>query len=556
MVYYVSTPTRSPTYLPALDDSERRYLHDFLTKTGPELAGVYNPELWLRYTVKMTYYEPAIKHAVIAITALHRQFRESTTMSLVGADISFALQQYTKAISLLTESIRQPSWTFPDTPLIACMLFCAFESMSYHLHSAISHASSGLKIITERQRCGSRISEKSVPTEILSPIYTRLDTQGLELASFQCQRPLQYRTKKAIAGFDSIDEAQRMFDDLTNSIFHAMYEIDAQDPATTQMQKQAGLYNLAPLFRDLVSNYRSWCDAFDQFIHLSMAEDQIGACLLLQLWRILIEINLQVDLRAGEMHFDCFETSFQAIVELAFEFVLLHGGKKARLQNRDQSLPAAPHDEHLLHQSTSNDTGSRGGYLGIHPRHTPFVTGKILDQTMQESSTRSLLRVSRSSRKDHLEHAKNAGDLDVLPHDLKPSFSFSPGIVSPLYVTISRCRNSAIRRSALLLMQRCKRREDLWDSELAARLGTRVMNIEEQRARDLDDTKSEKSTALHDERYLLSASQIPNEARVRMIKPTFLPGRKSIERFYLGLPGALCDAQEMGETWIEEILEW
>jgi hypothetical protein len=41
-----------------------------------------------------------------------------------------------------------------------------------------------------------------------------------------------------------------------------------------------------------------------------------------------------------------------------------------------------------------------------------------------------------------------------------------------------------------------------------------------------------------------------------MIKPTFLPDRRSIERYYLGFPAVDGDSGWVEETWIEEIMEW
>jgi hypothetical protein len=105
-------------------------------------------------------------------------------------------------------------------------------------------------------------------------------------------------------------------------------------------------------------------------------------------------------------------------------------------------------------------------------------------------------------------------------------------------------------------MQRCKRREGLWDADLAARLGQRVIEIEEQCAKELSGTAIESPTALSNTSNITSSIQIPNEARVRMIKPTFLPDRRSIERYYLGFPAVYDDSGCIEETWIEEIMEW
>ena len=152
VVCYVSIPAQSPNTYPSLNEKEQRLFHAFRTRTGLELAGVHATEFWLRYVVYIAISEPAIKHAILGLTALHQRFRARQSLELLEKDTAYALRQYTKAISILTESIKTESMIFSDTPLVACILFCAYESISYHLHSATSHAGSGIKLLTERER--------------------------------------------------------------------------------------------------------------------------------------------------------------------------------------------------------------------------------------------------------------------------------------------------------------------------------------------------------------------------------------------------------------------
>jgi len=66
------------------------------------------------------------------------------------------------------------------------------------------------------------------------------------------------------------------------------------------------------------------------------------------------------------------------------------------------------------------------------------------------------------------------------------------GIIAPLYVTLSRCTIPHLRREALKLLEAAPRREGMWDAEVAAKIATSVLAIEE---RDMistqDQSKSE-----------------------------------------------------------------
>jgi hypothetical protein len=65
------------------------------------------------------------------------------------------------------------------------------------------------------------------------------------------------------------------------------------------------------------------------------------------------------------------------------------------------------------------------------------------------------------------------------------SFSFHLGILSPLFLTSIRCRDSAIRRRAVHILSSLRRCEGLWDSRLAATVARNVIDAEEKNIRQI-----------------------------------------------------------------------
>lgn len=65
-------------------------------------------------------------------------------------------------------------------------------------------------------------------------------------------------------------------------------------------------------------------------------------------------------------------------------------------------------------------------------------------------------------------------------HIEKSNFMFDSGIIGPLYVVAVLCRNPKIRRKVLGLLEANPRREGVWDSVLAAKAATVIMNVEEE----------------------------------------------------------------------------
>jgi hypothetical protein len=114
-------------------------------------------------------------------------------------------------------------------------------------------------------------------------------------------------------------------------------------------------------------------------------------------------------------------------------------------------------------------------------------------------------------------------------------FSLDLGIIAPLYIVVSRCRDPAIRRRGLQLLASCNRREGIWDSTLSARVAERIIAIEEDGAIS---------------HPVLYASQIPEHSRIRDLKPTFGVEREALIRYTKAVDFVGPDDE------YEEFLEW
>jgi hypothetical protein len=118
---------------------------------------------------------------------------------------------------------------------------------------------------------------------------------------------------------------------------------------------------------------------------------------------------------------------------------------------------------------------------------------------------------------------------------LKKLFSIDLGIIAPLYILVSRCRDPAIRRRGLQLLASCNRREGIWDSTLTARVAERIIAIEEEGATS---------------HPVLYASQIPEYSRVRDLNTTFGVDRQGLIQYTKSVECVGPDDK------YEELLEW
>jgi hypothetical protein len=108
---------------------ERRCFDFFCRRTILQLSSAFNLLFWDRLLVPATHHELAIRHAAIALGALHEHF-EQRSNQMEDEDV-FALQRYVKAIELLTAPVRDRGKPAADVALMTCVLFVCFEVNIY-----------------------------------------------------------------------------------------------------------------------------------------------------------------------------------------------------------------------------------------------------------------------------------------------------------------------------------------------------------------------------------------------------------------------------------------
>jgi hypothetical protein len=147
-----------------------------------------------------------------------------------------------------------------------------------------------------------------------------------------------------------------------------------------------------------------------------------------------------------------------------------------------------------------------------------------------------------------------AGLVDIVPKPptiLKPTFSLSLGLISPLYMIVSRCRDPTTRRRALHLLYACNRKEGIWDSRLAARVGQRIIEVEEAGATSLPSQGGSNGSETVG---VVSADQIPENARIHELEASFLADRQGRIRYTKSTGGGIPKPEPTG--YYEEILHW
>ncbi|KAJ6017114.1 hypothetical protein N7451_000493 [Penicillium sp. IBT 35674x] len=357
----IARPLSIPSHGIFTSDQERRSFEFFLLNTAPQLAGDFECAFWERLLLQTVHHEPAIRHVTVALGSLHEQSQCDAGAPLssraLATDNSFALRQYLRAIRCLMPSSGASQSI--DVCLISCVLFTCFESIRGHYGSAITHITSGLKILGEfrnKNSSGSTAFDLGrtpyVSVDTLCGLFTRLQAQTSVVWVSLLSTPLEYSLKSTIlqtvngftaAGFDLWPD---LAIDLSEpAVFHSL--ADAREMLevytyyyrqhSTQLRNistQKGSNHVAPastVLRDTsLSLLSQWATGLNEFLHKRgaslTARERRGAAVLqlrkLECFVMLDSLRPQDELDPGDnIWLDRYCSSFEQMVTLGESIV-------------------------------------------------------------------------------------------------------------------------------------------------------------------------------------------------------------------------------------------
>jgi len=213
---------------------EQRMLLLFTTVTVPALSADFSKDFWQRRVVQASNTEPAIRHAVIAIGAIHQDFisrHENYSHSQDSSIKSFAFHQYTVAISHLHKLMATETQRL-DITLMCCILFICFDCISGNHDSAIIHLKAGLKILEDiKEQNIQPLSHTQTNSALdwereFSPLLLALGVQAASFVNpkYRKDRAALWRMMKDVrisndtSRFQSIDEARHALEILIADI--------------------------------------------------------------------------------------------------------------------------------------------------------------------------------------------------------------------------------------------------------------------------------------------------------------------------------------------------
>lgn len=373
----------------------------------------FDHNMWERLTLQMSHGEPAICHAVVAVSAL-QQLVETTGIPVLPEDMTnryhrFALGQYNRAVNHLVSRMNSNDPSVKNMALMCCLLFVVFELTRGRYDLAIVHLQNGVKLLgAEAQRPiysslyhthpSSAVERHIEPSFAAAIMHLDLQSahfgvsklhEGLDLEMFAHQAGhapsvVNYQTiQDAWIVRDRIFIQFCMFGTLCESFSEADISANYAKLRTEQRKQQAQLAGFA--------------EALDRFEEASIRRKR-----LTQKERRALAIL--------RMH--------HAALSVVTDICLIKCSETIRRISTDRF----------------ND---------------------IVDQAKR--ITGSLMEIAPRSTPRH------------------PTLLMETGTIAPLFFVIAKCDNPGVRQRALEVLESWPHREGLWDSQLAATLARQMM---------------------------------------------------------------------------------
>ncbi|KAF2713873.1 hypothetical protein K504DRAFT_530784 [Pleomassaria siparia CBS 279.74] len=181
------TITKGNHILPSLStgiqlhtSKERELFHFFQTHASLELPGFFKSTFWQREILLATQTFPAIRHAVMAVGALHRRYisGNSTGQEPKGIhgvedlELRFALLESNRAIQEVvgTGGSKQKQKEHRVTMMTICVLFNCMALIEGRHQEAFQHLRSGLKLLREADEEEERVDNTVTADQVSHPV--------------------------------------------------------------------------------------------------------------------------------------------------------------------------------------------------------------------------------------------------------------------------------------------------------------------------------------------------------------------------------------------------
>lgn len=319
------SPSPNPSSYADLDFTALRSLNFFLNSTALQLEQPFESGTWSRAISCLMHYQPAVKHALIALAALHENYQHTSKSVFAEQRKLLALEHYGRSINAVVQSNVQDASEALAPTLVASLLFCAIESLQGHFPSAMKHIVAGIRLLSECE--DNKQARDGLPDTLLGAlrrVFISLGMQAMSLAENSVQSVMLQLLKRSqlatMCSFSTIEQAQAEISHLQIDGMRVMGWAEScirepDFPSTMLLEAHQALRQ----------RYQCWNS---QYHDLLKANDNLRveadyrkhlAFLTLRVNQVITGIILAVGLTDKQMRYDAVTNEFEKAVSTAEE---------------------------------------------------------------------------------------------------------------------------------------------------------------------------------------------------------------------------------------------
>ncbi|MCJ1462454.1 hypothetical protein MMC07_001055 [Pseudocyphellaria aurata] len=305
------------------NDRESSYFDYFRSSSAPKSTTFYGSDFWLRRVLQMTHSEPAIKHATLALGALHRCY-EFEQWPQPEQELKSALLYYSRAVSQTKNLLLQNTRENTEKLLVICLLFMCYENTVGNFPAAQMHLQHGLCILSESRKQspgGQSVPNQDIPDDILHA-FSRMDLQAMALSDSSAPYPFSTvrvsEPSPIPSSFSSIAEAQ----------YH-LFENFKRGWVEEEMSHLAGVEVPLPRQSWLASRLTTWESSFaalqSRLRETSSVVEVESELLITRIYHEMIAVTCNSGFFTKEMSYDAYYAKFELLLTLVDSLPVMSG---------------------------------------------------------------------------------------------------------------------------------------------------------------------------------------------------------------------------------------
>jgi hypothetical protein len=182
----LSLTTKQLELFAAKGPKELRSIELFFIQAAPQLSGYFQEPFWA-FVLQVSFDEPAVRHALVAISAVYEQECMPRQPGSSTALKELSLNYYNKAIRSMVKKMNETNRSIV-VPVIGCLLFICLELLRNDICSAIRHIDGGINMIEQarksqetssKTRIGYSKYEVGLVERVITPVFAFLNVTAV-----------------------------------------------------------------------------------------------------------------------------------------------------------------------------------------------------------------------------------------------------------------------------------------------------------------------------------------------------------------------------------------